>query len=890
MEKGFAKVAVFVPIKRGGPEAFHYSVPDDLKDRLRPGHLVWVGFGRRKLQGLVISLEGEAPVQETKPVESLVFSEPVLVPHQIALAQWISRQYMAPLNLTLEAMLPPGLTVKPKTLLRLASVPVDVSHLSPEQASLLDLLRRKPVLLDKLRKSQPELARGKVLNPLVRRGIVLKEPYFPKPSISPKKNWKVAPKVPLTDAVIKGAALALGRDSRASRLLHRLVFADEVRIDDKRTAKALEAEGWIEVGEDGMARPARPREELWQEVVRRRGIGRKIAVLQALAEAGEPVWIGWLYATTGCNRSDLKALEEAGLIELTEKEVSRDPLAGKVFVPDEPPPLTPEQESVWKAVASRLSEGGMETFLLFGVTGSGKTEIYLRAIEKAVEGGGQSLVLVPEISLTPQTVARFSARFPGRVAVWHSRLSDGERYDQWRKVMSGDVSVVVGSRSALFLPFPALRLIVVDECHESSYKQPRTPRYHARDASVALGEILRIPVILGSATPALESFRNARVGKYTLLRMPRRIMAHRKALEMRGINLRYRGGPGEVAFADLPEVQVVDMKDELKSDNTGIFSRALRQELERVLDSGQQAILFLNRRGTASFVMCRDCGYVMKCPRCGVPLTYHRGGNQLVCHHCGYREPVPDKCPRCGSHRIRFFGTGTERIESELIKLFPSVRTIRWDMDSARTKGAHDAMMDAFLNHEADVLIGTQMIAKGLDLPLVTLVGIVSADTSLFLPDFRAAERTFQLLTQVAGRAGRSALGGKVILQTYHPEHYAIRAASRHDYEGFYSEEIRFRRQMGYPPFNRIARLLYVGSESACRAETSRMKKLLTRKAVEKKLIGTRIIGPSPAFFQKLRGKHRWQLIVLSPDPVKLLSGVDFPPGWQVDIDPVDML
>ncbi len=886
----FAKVVVFVPTKRGGPGAFHYSIPEDLEGKLQPGHLVWVEFGRRKLQGIVISVEDDSPIHETKPVEGLVFSNPLLVPHQISLAEWISRYYLAPLNIVLEAMLPPGVTVKPKTILKLSPESVDAAQLSDRQRELVSLLARKPKLLKEIRKSRPELAGGKVLDPLVRKGIVLREPYFPKPSISPRKDWRVTPKIPLSDSVIRNAALSLGRDSKATRLLHRLMTRGQAKVEDERLAKSLESDGWIEIGTDGVARPARSGEEIWREIVRRRRIERKIAVLQTLAEAKEPVWIGWLYAATGCNRADLKALEEAGLIELSAKERIRDPMEGKVFVPDEPPSLTAEQEKALEAITSRIVSGDGGTFLLFGVTGSGKTEIYLRAIESAIEHGGQALVLVPEISLTPQTVARFSSRFPGRVTVWHSRLSDGERYDQWRRIMAGDVAVVVGSRSALFLPFPNLRLAVVDECHESSYKQPRTPRYHARDATVALGKMLRIPVILGSATPALESFRKGKMGEYSLLKMPRRIMAHKKSLQIHGINVRYREGPGEAAFADLPEVHVVDMRQELKSGNTSIFSRMLKSELREVLENGQQAILFLNRRGTASFVMCRDCGHVMKCPRCGIPLTYHRGDNQLVCHHCGHREPVPEICPRCGSRRIRFFGTGTERIESELIKLFPHVRVIRWDMDSARLKGAHDAMMAAFVNHEADVLIGTQMIAKGLDLPLVTLVGIVSADTSLFLPDFRAAERTFQLLTQVAGRAGRSALGGKVVLQTYHPEHYAIQAASRHDYEGFYSREIAFRKELGYPPFNRIARLVYIGSESACRAETERMKRLLTLEVVRRKAIGTRIIGPSPAFFQKLRGKYRWQLIVLSPDPAALLAGVDFPPGWQVDIDPVDVL
>ena len=363
--------------------------------------------------------------------------------------------------------------------------------------------------------------------------------------------------------------------------------------------------------------------------------------------------------------------------------------------------------------------------------------------------------------------------------------------------------VVVGSRSALFLPFPRLGLIVMDEEHESSYKQERTPRYHARTAAVELGRITAAPVILGSATPALETYFAARRGEISLLSLPQRIRTGEWTDASSTLPF-----PQAATLGDLPPVSIVDMRQELRAGNRSMFSRALAAGLRHVLQAGQQAILYLNRRGAATFVMCRDCGHVEACPRCAIPLTFHSEGEALVCHHCNRRYPAPTVCAECNGRRIRYFGAGTERVEETVRQEFPNARTLRWDRDVTGAKGSHDAILSKFIAHEADVLIGTQMIAKGLDLPLVTLVGVVAADTGLFLPDFRAAERTFQLLTQVAGRAGRSTLGGEVIVQTYHPDHYAIVAASNHDYDAFYRQEMAFRRQQGYPPVRRLARLV----------------------------------------------------------------------------------
>jgi primosomal protein N' (replication factor Y) len=546
--------------------------------------------------------------------------------------------------------------------------------------------------------------------------------------------------------------------------------------------------------------------------------------------------------------------------------------------------------------------------LLHGVTGSGKTEIYLRALDVVLRQGSQAIVLVPEISLTPQTIRRFAARFPGRLATIHSHLSLGERYDTWRRVRAGDVDVVIGPRSALFAPLRRLGLIIIDEEHEGSYKQERAPRYHAREAAVKLAELTGAMVILGSATPDVVSYYRAQRGEYKLLRLPKRIMGHRRRIEeqrtryqVSGIRYQSLGeGYEETLYTDLPPVRIVDMREELKAGNREIFSRALQGALHETLDKNQQAILFLNRRGAATFVMCRDCGHVLRCRRCEVPLTYHLWNRkrppsvqepQLICHHCNRHEPVPLVCPNCESTRIKFFGAGTQKVEATVQRVFPEARTLRWDRDTTGGKWSHEAFLQSFIEHEADVLIGTQMIAKGLDLPLVTLVGVVAADTALHLPDFWASERTFQLLTQVAGRAGRSILGGQVIIQTYTPEHYSVQMASQHDYAGFYEKELAFRQEHGYPPFTRLARLVYVHeNQKRCQEEAERMHRTLGNKIARLGLPGADLIGPAPCFFGRLRGKYRWQIVVRASNPQALLQDVLFPHGWRVDIDPVSTL
>jgi primosomal protein N' (replication factor Y) len=495
--------------------------------------------------------------------------------------------------------------------------------------------------------------------------------------------------------------------------------------------------------------------------------------------------------------------------------------------------------------------------------------------------------------MTPLTVARLMSRFPGRVGLLHSRLSDGERYDTWRRCRNGQLPILLGPRSALFAPLPNLGLVVVDEEHDESYKeQGLAPRYHARDVAIAYTRLLRGVCILGSATPDLETTFQAERGRIVRLRLPQRILGHRARLQQQsdrlGVGSHYHRYESDADAAEMPPVRIVDMRQELKAGNPSLFSRPLQQALQETLDAGQQAILFLNRRGEATFVFCRDCGWVARCARCAIPLTHHPGQGALLCHRCGYHRAAPTRCPECGGLRVRYFGAGTQRVQQELASLIPSARALRWDYDATRAKGAHEVLLAHFAAHRADVLIGTQMIAKGLDLPLVTLVGVVSADTGLHLPDFRAAERTFQVLTQVAGRAGRGLLGGRVILQTYHPGHEAILAASRHDYEGFYRQELEHRRLLGYPPFQRLTRLVYRHPDpDRARREAERVGRLV-RRGLEQSGDPSDLIGPAPCFFDRVRGYSRWQVVLRASDPRPLIPPL--PEGWIIDVDPVTLL
>ncbi|MBM7586781.1 primosomal protein N' (replication factor Y) [Bacillus pakistanensis] len=539
---------------------------------------------------------------------------------------------------------------------------------------------------------------------------------------------------------------------------------------------------------------------------------------------------------TGSSDSTIKTLVEKKLIIETREEVYRDPFQERDFPRTKPFSLTKEQEKSILPILDSIENKIHKTFLLYGVTGSGKTEVYLQSIQKVLEDGKEAIVLVPEIALTPQMVQRFKGRFGDEVAVLHSGLSVGEKYDEWRKIQRKEVKVVVGARSAIFAPFENLGIIIIDEEHETSYKQEENPRYHARDVAVYRGNRYHCPVVLGSATPSLESFARAKKDVYQLLTLQKRM------------------NEGE-----LPQVSVVDMREELRSGNRSMFSTELFNKLKDRLEKKQQTVLFLNRRGHSSFIMCRDCGFVQQCPQCDISLTYHRASNQMKCHYCGYETIVPTKCPECNSEHIRYFGTGTQKVEEELTKLLPEARVIRMDVDTTSRKGSHERLLNQFGEGKADILLGTQMIAKGLDFPNITLVGVLSADTMLHLPDFRSAEKTFQLLTQVSGRAGRHDLPGEVVIQTYTPEHYSIEHASLQDYDSFYKKEMMMRKIGSYPPFYYIALLTITHEDLLKVVSVSEKISNFLRSRLSKSSI---ILGPVASPIPRINNRYRYQCLI----------------------------
>ncbi|MEB9518951.1 primosomal protein N', partial [Bacillus cereus] len=532
----------------------------------------------------------------------------------------------------------------------------------------------------------------------------------------------------------------------------------------------------------------------------------------------------------------IKALVKKGFISEKYVEVYRNPYDDDDFEQTKPFPLTEEQKQVITPILSSITNETYNPFLLYGVTGSGKTEVYLQSIAAVLKKGKEAIVLVPEIALTPQMVDRFKGRFGSQVAVLHSALSVGEKYDEWRKILRKEVKVVVGARSAVFAPFENLGIIIIDEEHESSYKQEDNPRYHARDVAVWRGQYHKCPIVLGSATPTLESFARAKKGVYELLTMEKRM--------------------NEQA---LPTVEIVDMREELRDGNRSMFSKALHEKIADRLEKKEQMVLFLNRRGHSTFVMCRDCGYVVQCPHCDISLTYHKMNHRLKCHYCSYEENMPTECPACQSTYIRFFGTGTQKVEEEITKLFPEARVIRMDVDTTSRKGMHEKLLKAFGEEKADILLGTQMIAKGLDFPKVTLVGVLTADTMLHLPDFRASEKTYQLLTQVSGRAGRHELPGEVVIQTYTPEHYSIELAKNQQYDVFFDQEMQMRRTRQYPPYYYVV-LVTVSHPELLKAVqvTEKIASYLRTHCSQQ----TMVLGPVASAIPRIKDRYRYQCMI----------------------------
>jgi primosomal protein N' (replication factor Y) len=808
----YAEVSVNSPVAQR--RTFSYAIPSGLG--IDVGQAVLVPFGDKLLQGIVLELSPYPSVEETKEIAGVIESRPLLSPSHVLLARWISEHYLSPLFDAVALMLPPGFERKTVTYISIPSPPyeADTSALTTEQRQVLDLVQRRGKLsLNELEKRLGTRQARLTISKLVNRGLVVKSHELERIKVRPKKV----------------AYLRLE------------VAASEAR----------------------------------QEAARLREQGKAIkqaSLLEYLSQQTQPVPLSEARRSVSCTSSVVDRLVSKGLASIELVEVKREPISYQGITLSHPLTLTPAQESAVNAIKSSLLEGGSvpPIFLLHGVTGSGKTEVYLQALAEVIGLGKKGIVLVPEIALTPQTIERFASRLPHKVAVLHSKLSLGEQFDEWHQIRDGEFAVVIGSRSAIFAPQPNLGLIVIDEEQEWTYKQQdKSPRYHARDVAIRLAKLTGAVVILGSATPDVETSYHAQRGDYRLLQLPGRVT------------------PGGA----MPQVEVVDLREELKAGNRSLFSRSLSQAMSQAVVKGEQVILFLNRRGGATFIQCRSCGFVLRCKRCEVPLTHHLTEDVLVCHQCNYRMAVPQACPRCLRRRIKFLGIGTQKLEQEVGQSFPQARLLRWDRDVTRGKHSHDEILRKFRAHHADILIGTQMIAKGLDLPLITLVGVVSADTALNLPDFRAGERTFQLLSQVAGRAGRGTLGGKVVIQTYSPEHYAIQAASRHDYSSFYDKEIEYRRQLRNPPFTRLACLTYSHTNDAlCQREAERMKRLLSQEIDSQGIADIELIGPAPAYIHRLRGRFRWQLILRGSELSTFLSSIPFPQGWTVDIDPLGLV
>ncbi|MDE3838466.1 primosomal protein N' [Bacillus methanolicus] len=550
----------------------------------------------------------------------------------------------------------------------------------------------------------------------------------------------------------------------------------------------------------------------------------------------EPIELRRLTDEFGFSSGAVKGLIAKKILGEKLVEVYRNPFENRRFVKTEPLKLTEDQAKAIGPILSSIENNEHEVFLLYGVTGSGKTEIYLQSIQNVIEKGKEAIVLVPEISLTPQMVTRFKGRFGDQVAVLHSGLSQGEKYDEWRKIQRKEVKVAVGARSAIFAPFENIGIIIIDEEHETSYKQEETPRYHARDVAIQRAKYHGCPVVLGSATPSLESFARAKKSVYHLLTLSNRM--NNQAL---------------------PAVEIVDMREELRSGNRSMFSRVLLEKLKNRLEKNEQTVLLLNKRGYSSFVMCRSCGYVLNCPHCDISLTYHRFNEQMKCHYCGYEQHVPVLCPECQSDHIRYFGTGTQKVEEELAKILPEARVIRMDVDTTSRKGAHERLLNDFQEGKADILLGTQMIAKGLDFPNITLVGVLSADTMLHLPDFRSSEKTFQLLTQVSGRAGRHELEGEVVIQTYSPEHYSVELAGDQDYDRFYQKEMMIRKIHKYPPFYYIS-LVTVSHEQLMKvvSVTEKISTFLRSRLSNEAIV----LGPVASPVPRINDRYRYQCLI----------------------------
>ena len=808
----FAEIAVDAPTGHG--RTFSYSIPDGLE--LSAGQSVRVPFGPRTLQGIVFELVPSPRVEQTRPVLATTSPGPLLDERHLLLARWISQHYLCSLFEATAPMLPPGGRLRVRTQLSLNPNVTDLAAVARSRLQLrvLEYVRaNSPVGVERLTRVMGDSARGASTR-LVGRGIL--------------------------ESRVQGAVREI-----APR------FVDHLAI---RPDAAEEIGRWMSKG----ARRA-PKQAALVEALA--GTDAPMAVSQARKEFGP---------------SAVSRLLERRWLTVEKMRAEIDPLTTMLLGPEPHVSLTQRQSTAAEAICRIVECQDVQprTLLVQGVTGSGKTEVYLAAVARCLELGKRAIVMVPEIALTQQTIERFASRFPDRVAVLHSGLTGPEQLDQWWKTREDRYDVVVGSRRAVFAPVADLGLIVIDEEHEWTYKQhDSSPRYHAKDVAIKLAELSGAGVALGSATPDVVSYYRGLKKEFTLFTLPDRLRADANS---------------QMTATPLAHAEIADMRQELKDGNRDFFSRLLDKEMESCLSAGNQLMLFLNRRGSATQMQCRNCGHQVRCAACDVPLTYHRGAQRLICHYCGVRRRIPRMCPKCLTYRLSYYGIGTQSVADALERRFPDINVLRWDRDATRNIGEYRKLLDEFRSGQAQALVGTQMITKGLHLPSVTLVGAVLADVGLGIPDYRAGERAFQLLCQVAGRAGRGAAAGKVVIQTYQPDNYAIKSAASQDYQAFYTREMAFRHEQGNPPYRKLIRLLYTDTNNAtCEENARQVASLLESERDTQGALDTEILGPMPAFPARLRGKYRWHLVLRGSDPRALLDRVALPRDCVVDVDPV---
>ena len=801
-------------------KTFSYRIPRRLA--VEPGQLVWVPFGRKVVQGVVASLADASAVSEaeTRDILHPVEPSPLVNPLGLELAVWLGQTYLCAPFAAMAPLLPPGFHSHQRARLEAVSGADDAADLAAFRPRAQEAWRRlaesgrridEPAFLKQIDAGpgSPHIARRE-LQRLIDRGMVRKEVSLPRP-----------------------------RSHRYRRLLI------PGRIPD-------------EAGDAAGAGPTAP------DTARQADL---LAAVRESAAAYDAVGVGAKFGSAD------GVLLRRGLIAEEWRRAAPEMPAGAPPVNPPPDRLTPAQADAVARIIAAIDDpdAAPRSFLLHGVTGSGKTEVYLRVIADVVARGKQAIYLVPEIALTPQTVGIVESRFPGRTAVLHHRLTERQRFDQWWQIRDGLADVVVGPRSALFAPAPRPGVIIVDEEHEPAYKQSEHPPfYHARDAALALARRCGAAVIMGSATPDVATYYDAERGRHRLLTLPERIP------------------DPEGAPLPLPAAAIVDMRRELREGNRSVFSRRLAAELDAVIGAGRQAILFLNRRGSAAFMQCRDCGYAIACSRCSVSYAYHADTGRLLCHHCGRGRRRPRACPQCRHGNIRPMGTGTEAVAAELQSRYPDTKVERWDSDAVRDPATLEQAMRRLADGEAQILVGTQMVARGLDLPNVTLSAVLLADLGLNLPDFRAGERAFALLCQVCGRAGRGSEPGRAIIQTYQPDHYAIIAAAAQDYAAFYRTEIAARQRHGNPPFSRLTQVLC--ADSSVRAVQQTLNDLAARwrdRAFQQGRTDLAVIGPTPCLPERVRGRYRWRLLLRGRRIWQFLEGENIPRNCRVEIDPL---